>query len=482
MTVRTRRPGVGGWRTPWWARRHPEEPLRALTCARDDCRKLPPGPFDVYCGNATEAHFLVLGGERRAQLAAVYATRAAFALLALIAAASRTPAPLYGDAAIVGLLVLALPLRRFPVSRLAAPPLWLAALALVAAVHEGWVDAAGRDAIATGVVAVLALAPLATAILDDDRRSEDVAARAMGSALTTALVVGLAATAFSLGVGAVSVPVRHALWWIALTALGGALGGAALTGFVRGVRRVHYDPAFTPPARLGKPKLRVPAAARRPSRPPRNAIDRLALVTRALALSLARRMVQGVNRVVAELVGWIDAVRRTATWALHKAKVWSWRLLLLTAAATRAGGVSLAAAAAVAAEVLRRWAVSTLLGAAALGAAATAAVAACGLFATYLTHGPLSAGVGAYALALAAVGVLVALWWALTRQPPREVLDGARRNAASAGPSAFLTLVALGWIDGIVGIAGYGPIRPGWLTIAGTAVIAASLAWSFRSE
>jgi len=75
-------------------------------------------------------------------------------------------------------------------------------------------------------------------------------------------------------------------------------------------------------------------------------------------------------------------------------------------------------------------------------------------------------------LATLASAVLVLLWWALTKWPLRHVGESAQHTSEQAGPTAFLTLLATGWLDGIAGFLGVGPIRPGLLTISGIVVLA----------
>lgn len=464
------------WRSSWWARRHPEQPLERSACPRSDCRQAPIGDFDLYCGNAREPHFLLLGADRRLQVTAVYAVRSLLALLALIAAASASRLPLYGDAAIVGLLVLALPLRRFPISRIVAPLGWLAAIGVAVTLHEGWIDTRASDDVFTGVVAMLAAALLIMLLIKEER-IEDVAERALAGGMGAAVAIGLAGTAFSLGVGAVPAAARQLLWWIALSALGGSIAGAALVGFFRGARRVDYDRPFVAPQPLTRRPLRVPSAAAR--RTPRKW---LALMLHSVALPLARQVVKAIDRLLDEMLRKVNDARRAIAWLWQRAGIWAHRAAQLVAHTARAAAVALLSAATHVLRFVRRWIESTVLGAAVLAGASAGAIAACDLFESYLRHGSLLNGIGAYALALVAAAALVVLWWALPKQPLRKVAAGAQRNATYAGPSIFLTLVALGWVDGLVGIAGYSPIRPGVLTIAGTIVIAGSVAWTMRGE
>lgn len=52
----------------------------------------------------------------------------------------------------------------------------------------------------------------------------------------------------------------------------------------------------------------------------------------------------------------------------------------------------------------------------------------------------------------------------------------------TGGPTLFLTLVALGWANGLLGMLGIGRLRPGWLTIGGTLILGISLAYAFARQ
>ncbi len=91
-------------------------------------------------------------------------------------------------------------------------------------------------------------------------------------------------------------------------------------------------------------------------------------------------------------------------------------------------------------------------------------------------------GVSTIALVLLSATALVAMWWALTKHATGAVAESATRTAETAGPTVFLTVVALGWIDGIAGLLGFGPLRPGYLTFAGTIILIVALVIAYRNQ
>jgi hypothetical protein len=106
-----------------------------------------------------------------------------------------------------------------------------------------------------------------------------------------------------------------------------------------------------------------------------------------------------------------------------------------------------------------------------LATAAGLSVVACHRFVVYLVAGGL-ANVSIAALAVVIAPCLLAFsWWSLTATPLPEVRSAALRLLERAGPNAYLLVLAIAWTDGAIGLAGFGPIRPGWLTATGSAAL-----------
>jgi hypothetical protein len=88
----------------------------------------------------------------------------------------------------------------------------------------------------------------------------------------------------------------------------------------------------------------------------------------------------------------------------------------------------------------------------------------------------------ALVVAAAAASALPLVWWALTKWPLEVISASALDTSSQAGPAVFLGLVLTGWLDGIVGLAGASPIRPGLLTISGTVVLAVVTYYTYSEQ
>jgi hypothetical protein len=199
-------------------------------------------------------------------------------------------------------------------------------------------------------------------------------------------------------------------------------------------------------------------------------------------IRLANRWFDVLNYLLRIVYRAVNAVVRAALWAEFKFRtgvVWLYRLL---GRATIDAYEAFRVAARAVLIVARRWAESTVLGLGLFSAAALLAVMMCAWFTSYLNGGNVLEGVGSIALAVAVAGVIIVTWWTLTKWPAAHIAKSALHTIEGAGPSLFLTLVALGWVDGIIGMLGYGPIRPGWLTLGGTAILVVSTGYLLIKE
>ena len=449
------------------------EPPRAFsdTCGRDGCSNEVAGPFDLFCVSADGGgalHLLPLAGDRRMQTIAVYVLRAVFAPLPLLAASSRSAIPLYVGAVIAGLLILALPLRR---SRSRVCSLPCCGSARSAWRHRSERDSSmpQRQATSSALVALTLAALLGTVFM---RRapdgSEDLSLRGISTGLAFVLASGALCVAFALGFADVTKTASHLLLIACISAAGGVCTTAIIAGLVRGVRSIKHGWSFTKPRPLPRKSM--------PNPPRTGAPDMLS----RLLFRIAGAVANAVNSTCELLYRALDLVVLWAALAVHYCKlVTVWIAKLLAVALCEAVHAIYTAARALA-GALRHLAQTTVL--ALRHAAAAAAVNACSLFRSYLDGGTLLDAIFSIILALLAAAALAAIWWALTRRPARDVAASALRSAEAAGPAIFLTLVALGWIDGIVGMLGHGPMRPGWLTITGTIVLALGLVVAYRNN
>lgn len=473
----------GGWRlfdNPPWARRRREPTEMTGACQAPGCDSSLGSQFDLYCLAKTRPHFQALASRPHLQMAAANTVRALFGALVLFAAAWASRVPLYVGAGLAGVLLLLGPLRGFRTSRVIGISAWLGALLLSIAEQEGWLDGPAGDYVlpSLAVLAVIALLATAAGLADHD---DDGAAtqRALVLTLAVAVAAGILALVESWVGARTEAPLETWLWLVALGAVGAAVLTAAVGGVIRGASEVHYSPDFKP--------LRPFEAPQRPTRtrvtrePAGYAAEFAAAIQRAL-LSLATRVadlryfVQDVARDIA------NRLRTAAVRCVRFVRVQVVKAGMLVAAATRDTVTSLWNAGVTLASILASWAKSTVLGLALFLAAGLAASEASVLFSAYLGHGPLEEGVSTLLLALAAACALTATWWTLTGWPPSEIARAARRSTARGAPALLITLVALGLITGGIGLLGYGPMRPGWLTLGGGAVILASLVYMWVTD
>jgi hypothetical protein len=488
----------------WWARAEQEPPRRRVrACTRDGCASSTEGPFDLFCGKTGSgiSHLVVGDGDLRLQMVAVWALRALCGALVLIAASSGSPVALYVGAGVVGLLVLVLPLREFRIAGVVAPVLWVVALGCAAAAREGSIGATAGEAILLVVAGVLGLAlVLAVALhsdaggpspeerdsdgpqarVADDDRLDGLALRGVAAALALAAVIGLTCAAGALGLGDLGPAVQRVLLTVCAAALGSAICGSVIAGLLWGVPRVEYRRAYRRPG---------PFAPRQIPRPkqPRGATsgafaERLLFTAQWAAVRIATAVVEAGNAIVRLLYRAAEELARVAIRLWHLIRVCIGWMVKLLIAATLHALLTMRAAAGMVLAVGRHWLQTTVASVALLALGALGAVLACSLFSSYVGGATLVDGLAALALAILSACALVAVWWALTKWPADEVAGAALRTGEAAGPTVFLTAVALGWIDGIVGLLGYGPLRPGYLTFAGTIVLAFVLVMAYRNR
>ncbi len=472
-----------GWRQRsfWWARRHPEPPLPPDVCAKDGTTGT--GPFDLYCSDGEE-HFILFSRSSLLHHGILYSFRVALGALALASASFKTAAPMYAAAGLIGFALLAFPLRAFRTSRYVTVALWATALTLAAADYENAISAATVRAIVSAALALVIVALIAAVALhpfssEDEDAPSEIAVRSVASGLVVGLAFVLAEMLGSTSLGRHFVHVvpslRHAALLAGLTILTGTVVVAAAFGFLRGVHVADRDVELLI---KGEPKLRLIVLARPPApvRPKFHHGDfvaRLAFAANAAAVALARRFIDAINgtfRAVARAALLLKRIARNVVNALHHLAVLAMRALTQALIATwRVIATALASVI----RPLRHATRSLALTAALLGLAAGLTVYAAHHFSVYLISGGVGNGLLGLVVASAVVLLLVAVWWAATGWPAAEVLPAGGRLLERAGPTAYITALALAWADGIVGWAGVGPITPGWLTGAATALLTA---------
>ena len=434
-------------------------------------------PFDLYCrvrtGEAGNSHFLAMADVPRLRLALAAAASLTLGGLAVWSASLPSRVPLLAGAGLCGLMLLALPLRFFPSSRVLAVLGWLLAFGTAAAWREGLLSPDAERLIVAGVTAVALLALIATVAIDEGSAGSGTGPRRLLASLLSS-AVGVAAYLVVLQVdsGAVSSQVSSVLVDVLLGLMAGALLLAALSGLLHGVKSVHYDPPLSPPRRLQAPSLPRRSEPTRLPNVGRSFPERLADTMSVIGSRIATTAAGGCETLLRGIWWLLNLVIAAAAVARHLIAVWLTRARMVLALAVVQAARELFLAAAAVAAAVRAWATSFLLAIAGLVAAAIMAVVACGWFESYLTGYSLLYGPATLILAGVAAGELVLVWWALTKWSLQDVGESAQHTSERAGPTAFLALLLVGWLDGLAGVAGVGSIRPGLLTITGTVLLA----------
>jgi hypothetical protein len=493
-----RAPSARSSRMPWLARSRREPHLPLDPCRNPECDGRPVTAFDLFCEGENEHHFLPLAHWHAARIGMLLASAGSVAAaIAMAAAVADTPVPLYIGAVVLGVALLTTSLHAFEESRIVAPTVWIAACAIAAAWREDLLaGAAGRDAAIAVATLVLATLVLATSTYepetepeadleaeerDDDveteKRVDDPAIQGLAALFTVTVSCALLALVFAAGVGGVNAKVEVWLLLAALTTVVVACVVAIMVGSRRASLEHRFEHRFHRSDRWTVPERNVPRASASPATGS-GPFGRSAQIVASSGFELRRILIKAMNAGVGLL--WrlandaFDALRWAGSLMTAIAK-WIWYVLKATAAAARD---ALEAAATLAVAIARYWAESTLLGLALFGCAGLAAITAAGLFADYLAHGPLWNGPASVGLIVIAAVALLAVSWPLTKQPFAEIAEAAQRTVERAMAPLLLMAVAIGWIDGGLGLAGIGPMRPGPLTIGGTLVIAAFMWWA----
>jgi hypothetical protein len=455
-----------------WARRKKEEARTSKLCSAPRCEGAVEGPFDLYC-NALESHLLVLASRPQLQRVLVYGLRGVFGILALAGATWHSSIPLQIAAALAGLIIVGLPLRRFATARVVAVAGWCLLVTLSAVAEDAGTSTALVHVIVETTASGLLLA-LLVAIGWNGETVDDLTQRALSFGLTVVAVMTALAGILSTPAAPTPGVVRHVLLLVALLAAAGVASGAAIDGFIWGMRRVRRT--FQPTAPFTPPLVRAPRKPLPPQR--RGFADRLLYVLGLALYRLGLHTVRAANivlRVLWRASYFLFIAIKRARFAVGTAA----RVL---AAAAKEAVMTLIEAATSTLRVSLRWGRSTLFPFALLAGGAAASIAWATRFTSYLRDGSLVALTLSLVFGFVAAAMLLVVPWPLTLHTRADIAAALRRNVEGAGPPLFITLVVLGWTNGILGLLGVGPMTPGWLTISGTVILVASLTYAWRNR
>ena len=474
----------------WW-----EEPETSESCPQEGCGRGTTLVTDLYCTAHDRFLPLVRNWTNGARVTAIVISAALVYGCFALAAQSSSWLPLFFVYATIGLGIVGLPLRLFPVAVRVTVLLWCVACALSFAYHLASARAHGVMVTTLIIVAACALGSQCAIFSARDARNERTFSNAdhrPRSAL--AFVAGMVSISLAAGLAASSLDItpRRLLigqstlitvtWISSAAALALALVGAVVAGMVDGAPRVSSDTAAIPAWR-GPDEVtwRAQRTAIRPARI-RTVIDRMGDVLRRALIRLAdvlRIVAVTASRTALNLL--FVAVTIVANWLIacvnFVIKVATILVRAITAGVISAAWI-LSRAVVLAIAMLIRTALSAGLPVAAMCIAAEITDIAAEETLRYLTSGSL-AGLLLFGMsALIATVSLTVAWIILASQPASLSLLSARRSASVTGPYAVLFVAAGGWIVGLFGTLGHGRIHVGWVTVGSSTVLSAAFVWS----
>lgn len=460
------RPRAGaraGKARPWWLAIGSEEPRVSEQCPSVPC-VAPITSVDLYCPDEGHGDFLLFQdrptGRRR--VVAINTIRGVVVALALLAASRDTIWPIYLIAVAAGAALIGLLLHATQLGKRVGWGTWLVVAATACVVELAAPEGAALRGVWTVAVGVPLLAALFIGCTGAvyESQSEDLG-------LTAGIAVPVVSGTFAVltwwltgGPHAdrfVGVPDALSRWCL-FAGLGAGLAAAlyaAVVAFVASFDDMdtHVDDLLERPQR------------RRVERPRRGDLGQVAWRFRMLRVRTANAVLTFVFRlqVAAVRIGnWVNRRLRLAGRRM--------RYVIVTGSSIFAVGVGHAARG-------LRYAWRPALAYVALIAAAVLAVALSGEITLYLVDGPLAALGAGVGLSVLAVAVCFAATERLSSEATRDVARAQFRLIDRATLDLAIFVVAVGWVVGIPGSLGYGPIRVGWATVVGTIVLAAVTAF-----
>ena len=94
---------------------------------------------------------------------------------------------------------------------------------------------------------------------------------------------------------------------------------------------------------------------------------------------------------------------------------------------------------------------------------------------SYLHDGPIVDAIAGVGLGIVSVALVFVAWGSMIGGPVGPIAQSVSNIIANVGAQAGLFVVAAGWVDGLAGSLGVGPMRVGPVTIVGTVILAAAV-------
>ncbi|MEU4294982.1 hypothetical protein AB0E63_42735 [Kribbella sp. NPDC026596] len=453
-----------------------EQPVPRQGCWAGDCTEPEESPVDLYCAK----HERVIPGSRinvgpRTRTFILNLLRFAICGAVLLAAGIGTSIPLFALFVVAGIAVGAGSLHRFPMTVKVVIGAWLLAClvaALLPLLSPG-VESILR-AVLAGLVLVLAVIHAGAFAWATQGSYGGAAAITVGAFATVpAMAMGWVLTHPSVGFTTVPSWVRHWLLIAMVTGVVGAMLVAAIAGAVLGQSKVNTEVRAPLSARPAPWVVHWKTSA--PRRSKRNPWEQALLKFEARAKYVVVAMVRGIANLLLRAAHIVQVfVVRLINW-VHRQMVIAVRRL--KAAVVGTFGV-IGRAVVLGLTVAGRTSQVIVLPALAVAAGAAGVVFGSDYALRYLRGEGLDV-LGPLAIAVAGGFVaLTLLWMALSGLPFSESRDSWLRSALLAAPQLIVMFTLGGWVVGLPGLFGPGPITVGPVTITSTALLVAVFAWA----
>jgi hypothetical protein len=478
--------GAFGW---------PEPSRQVKACPLGDCDSGLIAATDLYCTSHDRLLPFVRDWTNAGRVTAAVAGTALIYGLFELAGVLNSWVPVFIVYAMIGLGGVGLPLRLFPLTIRLTILVWFAACVGTLTYH---ITGPHFHAIMLTTLTIVAACALGLhagvlsvqgALAEEGVNNHNHRPKAVLAFVTSALVVfaaaGIAALSLLLVPESLLLDDSRLMRFAVITAIAAAaaaLLGAVVAGLIDGAPRVSLETTGFPAWRGPEPVTwrAEPTAIRH--RRVHTIVDRMGEVLRKALIRLADALrILSVASARATVNLLLTAARISVN-SLIRSVNFVFKLIVILLRGIVAGLLSAwwfcSNAADLAISNLLYAVVAAGLPVAALFVAAGLTTAAAGDTRTYLISGSLAALLHLGIRVILGITALTLAWITLASQSVRESLQSASRSAMITIPYALILVAAGGWIVGIPGTLGYGPIHVGWVTLVSTSALVISLVWS----
>ena len=457
-----------------------ERPEEAVGCKIEEgCDAARIRPTDLYCEHDRFLPFSRMSGAGKILVVALVAFLVYGSVELTAQLDSAVPVNL--GYILVGLGAIALPLRNFRRTCWVTAALWLAisGLALAFPLTDAHFHAVAAAFLLVVMTGTTLLSMFHAAPLDEDAAgiASGLAARQLLGAMG-ALAIGFASPLADWVWQAQGPAIGRVAFFAAAVLAAGTLVTAIVGGFVESAKRSDDRPV----PKIGSPE--------KPAMLPRKAKATTARRGRSSMGQIGDILVQAVDRLWAMLHNAKEVIRtvsicvlRTVAYVIWKLVIslvnWVVKVLVLTWRYVAAGvkkTVLLGRRAVVDAVVALVWAaIFVLVPVSALAGTGLLVASSADETRRYIATGALSVLLQIIVVQFLALLLATVAWIMLASQRRRDSLASAQSSATITAPYLLLFVAASGWLLGLPGTFGHGPIRVGFLTLTSTALIVVAL-------